>query len=168
METQRASIDYASLAKGDRIEGNNAWNFFRLLHPDRVENWIAQHGSEENAKLAKLSQVLLDVRDWIDKQRRATDLVKLIMTTGGGGINVLTDEEASRYCDNQGFAGLRKHAKYTALLISAVDDSQLSSAARREHENRVRTHSFVLASTQGAQSQLRKLRQAGKEPPRLS
>ena len=167
METQRASIDYTALVKGDRIEGDTAWNFFCLLKPGRVESWIAEHGSEDRAKLARLAYVLMQVRDWIDTQRSAHDLSKLVMTTGGGGINVLTDEEASQHCSNQAYAGLRKHSKNTALLISAVDESQLSSSAQREHENRVRTHSFVLASTQGAQSQLRKLRQAGKEPPRL-
>jgi hypothetical protein len=167
METQRASIDYAALVKGDRIDGDTAWNFFCLLKPGRVESWVSEHGSEDRAKLARLAYVLMQVRDWIDTQRRAHSLTPLVLTTSGAGINVLTDDEASRYLSDRAFAGLRQHSKNTGRLIAAVDESQLSSSAQREHENRVRTHSFVLASTQGAQSQLRRLRQAGKEPPRL-
>lgn len=168
MDTQPASIDVTTLRKGDRIDGDRAWNFFAVLHPERVKHWSTEHGTEELAKAARLSYVLMQIKEWIERKRRALELPPLVLNTSKGGINVLNDEEASSYCSSRGFAGLNQHAKYTALLIAAVDESQLSSAARREHENRVRTHSFVLASHQGAQSQLRKLRQAGRQAPNLT
>lgn len=168
MHTERASIDVTALAKGDRIEGDVAWNFFRVLKSETVAGWITEHGSEQLAKASRYSYVLLQVRDWIEKRRSALELPPLVLNTCNKGINVLNDEEASRYLSDRAFAGLRQHAKNTGRLISAVDENQLSHAARREHENRVRVHSFVLASAQGAQAQLRRLRNAGKQAPKLS
>lgn len=168
MNTQRASIDYAGLRKGDSIDAETAWNFFALLKPSTYETWLTEYHTEELAKATKLGYVLMQVRDWIEKQRTALKLPPLVMTTKGNAINVLHDDEASVYLSDQAFSGLRRHAKYTARLISAVDESQLSSAVRRAHENRIRTHSFVLASTQGAQTILRKLKRNGKEAPQLS
>lgn len=168
MDTRQASIDCAALKKGDRIEGDIAWNLYAILKPNRLDTWIVEYGSEDLAKAARLGYVLMQIRDWIENQRKALDLPPLVLTTCSGGLNVLTDEEASRYLSDRAFAGLRQHSKNTGRLIAAVDESQLSSAAKREHENRVRTHSFVLASTQGAQTQLRKLRQAGKDAPKLT
>lgn len=167
MELRQASIDPASLRKGDRIEADLAWDQYAKLRPDRVDSYLAEFGSESNAKLARMGYVLMQIVDWIDKERSAMDLPMLVMTTKGNGINVLNDEEASRYLSDRAFAGLRQHARHTGRLLAAVDENNLSSAARREHEGRIRTHSFVLASTQGAQAQLRKLRKMGKDAPRL-
>lgn len=167
-QTALASIDPATLRKGDRIPGDTAWNFYASLRPDKMAAWLSEHGGEELARAAHLSQALLAVRDWIDARRRNENLPPLVLTTGGKGINVLTDEEASRYLSDQAFSGLRKHARSTGRLIAAVDRSNLSSMEAREHEGRVRVHSFILSSTQGAQAQLRKLREAGYEPPRVS
>jgi hypothetical protein len=89
------------------------------------------------------------------------------MNTAGGCINVLTDEKASEYLNNQAFAGLRKHQRATGRLVAAVDESKLTGANRREHQNRINVHSFIAASAQGAQKQLRVLRRAGKPAPRL-
>lgn len=168
MDTQSASIDVSVLEKGDRIEGDVAWNFFRIMKPDTVDHWITEHGSEELAKAARYSYALLQVRDWIERRRTALQLPPLVMNTCNKGINVLNDEEASSYLSDRAFAGLRQHAKSTGRLIAAVDENCLSMAVRREHENRVRVHSFVLASAQGAQTQLRRIRNAGKQTPKLS
>lgn len=167
MITHQASIDYTALCKGQRIDGNIAWNFYAMLRPDRFECWMAEFGSEEIAKPARISQALMYVRDWIDKCRRHNQLPPLVITTGGGGLNVLDDEEASRYLSDLAFAGLRKHVRYTARLSSDVDESRLSQSSRREHERRVATHNFVAAATKGAQSQLRELRRHGRDAPRL-
>lgn len=167
MDTSRASIDVTSLHKGDRIESTVAWNFYSLLKPEIVQAWITEYGDEDLARAAKESYALLSVRDWIDRRRKALDLPPLVLNTCRNGINVLTDEQASKYLSDQAFAGLRKHAKNTGRLIAAVDENRLSSAARREHENRVRVHSFVLASTRGAQAQLRTMQKAGKQLPKM-
>lgn len=168
MDTQLASIDCAALKKGDRIEGAVVWNFFSILKRSTVELWLTEYGSEELAKAARLPGVLVNIRDWIVRRRASLELPPLVLHTKGGRINVLTDQEASEYLSARAFAGLRQHAKHTDLLIKAVDQNQLSSAAQREHENRINVHSFILASSHGAQAQLRKLRQAGKQAPRLT
>jgi hypothetical protein len=167
METHNATIDYINLRKGDRIEADVVWNFYALLKPEVYQNWIDEHGNEDLAKAAHMPQTLVRVRDWIDARRNALDLPPLVINTKNTGLNVLNDEEASRYLSDRAFAGLRQHAKNTGRLIAAVDETQLSSAALREHESRVRTHSFVLASTHGAQTMLRKLRREGREAPKL-
>jgi hypothetical protein len=51
--------------------------------------------------------------------------------------------------------------------MSAVDEKKLTGAARREHQNRINVHSFIAASAQGAQRQLRLLKRAGKQAPKL-
>jgi hypothetical protein len=51
--------------------------------------------------------------------------------------------------------------------VAAVDESKLTGANRREHQNRINVHSFIAASAQGAQKQLRVLRRAGKPAPKL-
>ena len=80
---------------------------------------------------------------------------------------MLTDEKASSYLNDQAFQGLRRHQRATGRLISAVDESQLNGASKREHQNRINVHSFIAASSQGAQKQLRLLKKAGKQAPKL-
>lgn len=167
MELRRASFDPLELEKGDQLDAELAWNQYCILRPDMIDKWINEFGSEDNAKLVKMSWVLMKVRTWIEDQRAKANLPMLTITTTGNALNVLKDEEASTYLSNRAFAGLRQHARYTTRLIASVDENNLSAAAKREHEGRVRTHSFVLASTQGAQTQLRKLRRMGKETPKL-
>jgi hypothetical protein len=89
------------------------------------------------------------------------------MNTVGGVINVLTDENASAYLNDQAFQGLRRHQRATNRLMGAVDENRLTGAAKREHQNRINVHSFIAASAQGAQRQLRLLKRAGKKPPQL-
>ena len=89
------------------------------------------------------------------------------MNTAGGTLNVLTDDKASVYLNDQAFQGLRRHQRATTRLVNAVDESMLSPTAKREHQNRMNVHSFIAASSQGAQKQLRLLKRAGKQPPAL-
>jgi hypothetical protein len=161
------SIDASKLYKGQTIPSGLAWDHYVNRRPDQLEVWIQEHGDEESAKLARLPYVLLKVRDWLDQDRQQMELPPLVMNTVGGVINVLTDERASVYLGDQAFQGLRRHQRATSRLLTAVDETRLSSAARREHQNRINVHSFILASAQGAQNQLRVLKRAGKEPPRL-
>jgi len=107
------------------------------------------------------------VRDWLERDRRELELPPLVMNTVGGVINVLTDEKASSYLNDQAFQGLRRHQRATTRLMSSVDERKLTGAARREHQNRINVHSFIAASAQGAQRQLRLLKRAGKEAPKL-
>lgn len=165
--TKIASIDATALYKGQSIPADVAWNFFAIHQPQKVASWIVEHGSEELAKAARISQVLLQVRGWLDRARRMAELPPLVMNTAGGCINVLTDDKASVYLNDQAFQGLRRHQRATARLIAAVDDSKLSGSARREHQNRINVHSFIAASAQGAQRQLRLLKQNGKPAPRI-
>lgn len=165
--TKIASIDATALYKGQSIPADLVWNYFAIHQPQKVACWIAEHGSEELAKAARIPQVLLQVRGWLDRARRTAELPPLVMNTAGGCINVLTDDKASVYLNDLAFQGLRRHQRATARLIAAVDDSKLSGSARREHQNRINVHSFIAASAQGAQRQLRLLKQNGKPAPRF-
>lgn len=162
-----ASIDPTSLYKGQSIPGIVAWNHFCVRRPDTYANWLGIYGDEETAKAHRLPQVLVQVRDWLDRERLAANLPPLVMNTTGGCINVLTDEHASTYLNDQAFQGLRRHTRATTRLINAVDETQLSGPSKREHQNRINTHSFIAAGINGAQKQLRLLKKAGKQAPRL-
>lgn len=162
-----ASIDAAKLYKGQTISAELAWEHYVNRKPDKLEAWLDQHGDEQSAKLAHLPYVLLQVRDWLDRDRRELELPPLVMNTVGGVINVLTDEKASTYLNEQAFQGLRRHQRASGRLVSAVDESRLSGAAKREHQNRINVHSFIAASAQGAQRQLQMLKRAGKSAPKL-
>lgn len=164
---KNASIDASKLYKGQTISADLAWEHYINRKPDKLLAWIDEHGDEESARLAKIAQVLLHVRDWLERDRRELDLPPLVMNTVGGVINVLTDEKASSYLNDQAFQGLRRHQRATTRLMSSVDERKLTGAARREHQNRINVHSFIAASAQGAQRQLRLLKRAGKEAPKL-
>lgn len=162
-----ASIDAAALVKGQVIPAGVAWDYFVSQRPETYRAWITEYGDEQTAKAARLSMVLQRVLDWLDRDRRRLGLSPVVMNTTGGCINVLIDEKASAYLNDQAFQGLRRHQRATSRLVQSVDESGLSGAARREHQNRMNVHSFIAASTQGAQKQLRLLRRAGKDAPRL-
>jgi hypothetical protein len=164
---KNASIDASKLYKGQTISADLAWEHYINRKPDKLSAWIDEHGDEESARLAKIAQVLLHVRDWLERDRRELELPPLVMNTVGGVINVLTDEKASSYLNDQAFQGLRRHQRATTRLMSSVDERKLTGAARREHQNRINVHSFIAASAQGAQRQLRLLKRAGKEAPKL-
>lgn len=162
-----ASIDASKLYKGQTVPADLAWEHYVNRKPDKLLAWIDEHGDEEMAKLARLPQVLLHVRDWLERDRRELELPPLVMNTVGGVINVLTDEKASAYLNDQAFQGLRRHQRATGRLVTAVDENRLTGAARREHQNRINVHSFIASSAQGAQRQLRLLKRAGKDAPKL-
>lgn len=162
-----ASIDPTSLYKGQTIDAELVWEHYVNRKPDKLLAWVDEHGDEATAKAARLPYVLLQVRDWLERDRRELELPPLVMNTVGGVINVLTDEKASAYLNNQAFQGLRRHQRATGRLISAVDEKKLTGAERREHQNRINVHSFIAASAQGAQRQLRLLKRAGKGAPKL-
>jgi hypothetical protein len=162
-----ASIDPSSLYKGQAIDGELVWEHYVNRKPDKLLSWIDEHGDEATAKAARLPYVLLQVRDWLERDRREMELPPLVMNTVGGMINVLTDEKASAYLNDQAFQGLRRHQRATGRLMVAVDEKKLTGAARREHQNRINVHSFIAASAQGAQRQLRLLKRAGKDAPKL-
>jgi hypothetical protein len=162
-----ASIDPSSLYKGQAIDSELVWEHYVNRKPDKLLAWIDEHGDEATAKAARLPYVLLQVRDWLERDRRELELPPLVMNTVGGMINVLTDEKASAYLNDQAFQGLRRHQRATGRLMVAVDEKKLTGAARREHQNRINVHSFIAASAQGAQRQLRLLKRAGKDAPKL-
>jgi hypothetical protein len=162
-----ASINATTLWKGQTISGDLAWDYFVTQRPEALQSWILQHGDEQTAKAARLPLVLQRVMAWLERDRKRAELPPLVMNTAGGAINVLTDERASQYLNDQAFAGLRRHQRATSRLVAAVDESKLSGSARREHQNRINVHSFIAASAQGAQKQLRLLKRAGKNAPKL-
>ena len=162
-----ASIDATTLYKGQTIPGELAWNYFITRRQETFQGWLLQHGDEATAKAARLSLVLQRVMQWLERDRHQAELPPLVMNTAGGCINVLTDDKASAYLNDQAFSGLRRHQRATGRLVQAVDESKLSGAARREHQNRINVHSFIAASAQGAQKQLRLLKRAGKQAPKL-
>ena len=162
-----ASIDAHNLWKGQTIPAEVVWNHFVIRRPDALASWILEHGDEEMARAARMPQVLLQVRGWLDRDRSKAELPPLVMNTAGSAINVLTDDKASAYLNDQAFQGLRRHQRATTRLVAAVDESKLTGARLREHQNRINVHSFIAASTQGAQRQLRLLKQNGKKAPRL-
>ena len=166
-ETTPATISVESLQKGQVISGDLVWLHYTITHPDKLNAWLLQFGDESSAKLAKLPQVLLHTRDWIDHQRRQLQLPPLVMHTAGGQLNILDDAAASAYLNSQAYQGINKHRRATARLINAVDTTQLAPAERRAHDNRIGIHSFIASATQGAQRQLRLMERAGKTPPRL-
>jgi hypothetical protein len=162
-----ASINAETLYKGQVIPAELVWNHFIARKPDKYENWLTEYGDEETAKAARMAQVLLQVRDWLERDRRHAELPPLVMNTAGGTLNILTDDKASSYLNDQAFQGLRRHQRATNRLVNAVDESNLSITSRREHQNRINVHSFIAASSQGAQKQLQVLKRAGKEAPKL-
>jgi hypothetical protein len=167
MTTKISSINAQELYKGQVIPAELVWNHFIARKPDKYENWLTEYGDEETAKAARMAQVLLQVRDWLERDRRHFELPPLVMNTAGGTLNVLTDDKASSYLNDQAFQGLRRHQRATNRLLNAVDEVNLSVAGRREHQNRINVHSFIAASSQGAQKQLQVLKRAGKEAPKL-
>lgn len=162
-----ASIDASKLYKGQTVSADLAWEHYVNRKPDKLLSWIDEHGDEATAKAARLPYVLLQVRDWLERDRRELELPPLVMNTVGGVINVLTDEKASAYLNDQAFQGLRRHQRATGRLVTAVDENRLKGADRREHQNRINVHSFIAASAQGAQRQLRLLKRNGKGAPKL-
>jgi len=162
-----ASIDATTLYKGQTISGELAWDYFITRRAETYQGWLLQHGDESTAKAARLSLVLQRVMQWLERDRNQAELPPLVMNTAGGCINVLTDDKASAYLNDQAFSGLRRHQRATGRLVQAVDESQLRGATRREHQNRINVHSFIAASAQGAQKQLRLLKRAGKQAPKL-
>jgi hypothetical protein len=167
MTSKIASINAETLYKGQTISADLVWEHFVNQRPDTLASWTMEHGDEELAKVARLPQVLLTVRSWLDRDLRRAELPPLVMNTVGGVLNVLTDDKASAYLNDQAFQGLRRHQRASTRLVAAVDESKLTSGARREHQNRINVHSFIAASTQGAQRQLRLLKQNGKKAPKL-
>lgn len=165
--TRISSIDATTLYKGQVIPGQQVWDYFVSRKPETFANWVLEHGDEHTAYAARLPQVLVQVRDWLERDRHRAELPPLVFNTKGGCLNVLTDEKASAYLNDQAFQGLRRHQRSTGRLIAAVDETNLSGAARREHQNRINVHSFIAASAQGAQKQLRLLKRAGKPAPKL-
>lgn len=161
------SIDASTLYKGQSISGDLAWDYFVIRRPETLQAWLLQHGDEATAKAARLPLVLQRVMRWLERDRNQAELPPLVMNTAGGCINVLTDEKASAYLNDQAFSGLRRHQRASGRLMNAVDQSKMSGAARREHQNRINVHSFIAASAQGAQRQLRLLKKAGKPAPNL-
>jgi hypothetical protein len=166
-EVTQATIAADQLQKGQSISGDVVWTHYTINKPEKLYQWIERYGDEQSAKLAKLPQVLMWVRDWIESERRQMELPPLVMHTAGGQLNVLDDTAASSYLNGQAYQGISRHRRATARLINAVDTNMLSGADRREHENRVNVHSFIASSTQGAQRQLRLMEQAGKSAPKL-
>jgi hypothetical protein len=166
-EVTQATIAADKLQKGQSISGDVVWTHYTISKPEKLYQWIERYGDEESAKLAKMPQVLMWVRDWIESERRQLELPPLVMHTAGGQLNVLDDTAASAYLNGQAYQGISRHRRATARLINAVDPNMLSGADRREHENRVNVHSFIASSTQGAQRQLRLMEQAGKSAPKL-
>lgn len=167
MESKIASINAQHLYKGQVIPAEQVWDYFVTRKPEKLDAWITEYGDEEMAKAARMPQVLVKVRDWLERDRNQAELPPLVINTVGGSLNVLTDEKASSYLNDQAFQGLRRHQRATGRLISAVDESQLNGASKREHQNRINVHSFIAASSQGAQKQLRLLKKAGKQAPKL-
>lgn len=168
MSGQRiASIDATTLWKGQTIPADLAWDYFVTRRQETYQSWLLQHGDETTAKAARISLVLQRVMQWLERDRNQAELPPLVMNTAGGCINVLTDDKASAYLNDQAFSGLRRHQRATGRLVQAVDESNLSGAVRREHQNRINVHSFIAASAQGAQKQLRLLKRAGKQAPKL-
>lgn len=161
------SIDALTLYKGQSISGDLVWDYFVIRRPETLQAWLLQHGDEATAKAARLPLVLQRVMRWLERDRNQAELPPLVMNTAGGCINVLTDEKASAYLNDQAFSGLRRHQRASGRLMNAVDQSKMSGAARREHQNRINVHSFIAASAQGAQRQLRLLKKAGKPAPNL-
>jgi hypothetical protein len=161
------SIDASTLYKGQSISGDLVWDYFVIRRPETLQAWLLQHGDEATAKAARLPLVLQRVMRWLERDRNQAELPPLVMNTAGGCINVLTDEKASAYLNDQAFSGLRRHQRASGRLMNAVDQSKMSGAARREHQNRINVHSFIAASAQGAQRQLRLLKKAGKPAPNL-
>lgn len=161
------SIDIETLEKGQTISADLAWNYFITRREETYKAWLLQYGDELTAKAAKISMVLMRVVQWLDRDLRQAELPPLVMTTTGGCINILTDEKASVYLNDQAFSGLRRHGRATDRLINAVDDSKLTASEKRQHENRINVHSFILASSNGAQKQLQRLQKAGKAAPKL-
>jgi hypothetical protein len=166
-EVTQATIAADQLQKGQSISADVVWTHYTINKPEKLYQWIERYGDEQSAKLAKLPQVLMWVRDWIESERRQMELPPLVMHTAGGQLNVLDDTAASAYLNGQAYQGISRHRRATARLINAVDTNMLSGADRREHENRVNVHSFIASSTQGAQRQLRLMEQAGKSAPKL-
>ena len=162
-----ASIDAHTLYKGQTIPADVVWEHFASRKPETVASWAFEHGDEELAKAARMPQVLLQVRGWLDRDRSKAELPPFVMNTAGGAINVLTDDKASAYLNDQAFQGLRRHQRASTRLVAAVDESKLTGANRREHQNRINVHSFIAASAQGAQRQLKLLKQNGKKAPKL-
>lgn len=165
--TRIISINAETLYKGQVIPADQVWDYFVTRKPEKFDSWVMEYGDEETAKAARMPQVLVQVRDWLERDRRQAELPPLVMNTVGGSLNVLTDDKASTYLNDQAFQGLRRHQRATGRLVNAVDESKLSGTARREHQNRINVHSFIAASAQGAQKQLRLLKKAGKQAPKL-
>lgn len=164
-EAIQATIAADQLQKGQTVSGELVWTHYTLNKPEKLYQWIERYGDEESAKLAKLPQVLLWVREWVESARGQMKLPPLVMHTAGGQLNVLDDVAASAYLNGQAHQGLNKHKRAAGRLRDAVDSNMLSGADRREHENRVNVHAFIASSTQGAQRQLRVMEQAGKLAP---
>ena len=162
-----ASIAPDRLQKGQTVSGDLVWTHYTIQRPEKLRQWIERFGDEASAKLAKLPQVLLWTRDWVDSERRQMELPPLVMHTAGGNLNVLDDVAASSYLNGQAYQGISRHRRATDRLINAVDQNALPAADRREHENRINVHSFIASAAQGAQRQLRAMEKAGKPAPRI-
>jgi len=117
-----ASIDATTLYKGQTIPAQLVWDHFITRRQETYKGWLLQHGDEETAKAARMSLVLQRVMQWLERDRNQADLPPLVMNTAGGCINVLTDDKASAYLNDQAFSGLRRHQRATSRLVRSVDE----------------------------------------------
>ena len=85
-----ASIDAYGLYKGQTISADVVWEHFANRRPDTVASWVMEHGDEALARAARMPQVLLQVRGWLDRDRSKAELPPLVMNTAGGGIQAAT------------------------------------------------------------------------------
>jgi hypothetical protein len=113
-EVVQVTIAADKLQKGQSISGEMVWVHYTIKRPDKLQQWIERFGDEASAKLAKLPQVLVWTREWVESERRQMELPPLVMNTAGGQLNVLDDAAASAYLNGQAYQGISRHRRATA------------------------------------------------------
>lgn len=135
MNAEPWPFDVEALNKGDRIDVSRCE---QIVGRGRLDPMYSLDLLKLAVKLAQSLRNLGNVWTVVQDQ---------------GGLKILTDEEASLYQRKRHLAGLAK-ATGAHEMMQHVDASQLSDAAKREHELALRAQGIRLLALQNAQKQV--------------
>jgi hypothetical protein len=158
LPTQLAGINIETMGKGDYFTPSQVEHAYRVLDPKTDENLERYRRSE--LKSDPLTFMVPNLIKYIERVR--IELGKPVVCRGEqGGIRILTDVEAVEYLNNQANAGLRKHKSKTTQMFTSIDTKELTEHEQRKLDTNQRKHAFILASHQGARTQVLRMGRKG-------
>jgi hypothetical protein len=156
--TRLAGINIEAITKGEFFTAEQVEHaFFALDH--KAEERVSRFKAGD-LKADPLTFASTQVIEHIQRVRQEIGR-PVVGRSQNGGIRILTDAEAVPYLNSQAEAGLRKHRNKTGQLFGSIAREGLTDHERRTLEGYQQRHAFILASTQGARTESRRLQRKG-------